>query len=296
MSIFSSVLRGLSSLLSPTRNINLDLSDSLAAEIAVIDRAGGIVRTNRKWQETAMAGGLFNMEPAWNYIEECEAAIQRGCDVSEILAGLRAVLHGEVPSFVATYSCPLDGMHHWFEVLISALEISGSRHAILMHVDVSAMQRDPLTQLPNRAMFDAQLQMALSLARETNRRTGIVILDMNNLKLINDRHGHQTGDKALRTLAAEIQKKAGPKCMATRIGGDEFGVVLPVDYDTLTARRIRSHFGSGIACTIESAHSPIFVSASVGTALYPDDGVTAGDLFKAADKSMYAHKRNPSVG
>ncbi len=157
------------------------------------------------------------------------------------------------------------------------------------------MQRDPLTRLPNRAMFDSQLQMALSLARETNRRTGIIILDMNNLKLINDRYGHQTGDEALKKLAAEIQK-AGPKGMATRIGGDEFGVVLPVDYDTLTARRVRSHFGSGIACTIGTAHSPIFVSASVGTAVYPDDGITAADLFKAADKSMYAHKRSLSVG
>jgi diguanylate cyclase (GGDEF)-like protein len=296
LNIVSAVLRGLSIRLSTARNINFDLSDSLAAEIAVIDRAGGIVHSNRKWKETAKAGGLFTKQPAWNYIEECEAAIQRGCDVSEILSGLRAVLQGEVPSFVATYSCPFDGMHHWFEVLISALEISGRRHAILMHVDVSSMQRDPLTRLPNRAMFDTQLQMALSLARETNRRTGIVILDMNNLKLINDKYGHQTGDEALKKLAAEIQKKAGSKCMATRIGGDEFGVVLPVDYDTLTARRMRTHFGSGVACTIEAAQSPIFVSASVGIALYPDDGVTAGDLFKAADKSMYAQKRSPSVG
>lgn len=273
--------------------MKLDVSDFLVAEIAVVDGTGAIVHCNQKWMETAKTGGLSPKR--WNYIAECEAAIRRCCDASEILAGLLGVLKGGLPFFVATYACPFEGLYHWFQVQISPLEIDGTRHAILMHVDVSAMQRDPLTRLPNRAMFDAQLQMALSLARETGRRTGVVILDMNNLKAINDKHGHQTGDEALKKLAAEIAKKAGPDGVATRIGGDEFGVVLPVSYDLLSARRIRAHFGSGIACTIGTADSPIFVSASVGLGLYPDDGITAGDLFRAADKSMYAHKRSPSV-
>jgi GGDEF domain-containing protein len=72
-------------------------------------------------------------------------------------------------------------------------------------------------------------------------------------------------------------------------------VVLPVNYDTLFARRVRAHFESGITCSIGPAQHPIFVSASVGFALYPVDGTTSGDLFKSADKSMYAHKRGASV-
>jgi diguanylate cyclase len=83
--------------------------------------------------------------------------------------------------------------------------------------------------------------------------------------------------------------------MATRIGGDEFGVVLPVNHDNLFARRMRAHFESGISCSIGSSQHPIFVSASVGFALYPNDGTTAGDLFRAADRSMYAHKHGASV-
>jgi len=138
-----------------TQNIELDLADYIVAEIAVVDGAGAVVHCNRKWEETAKTGGLLPKQLGWNYIAECEAAIQRGCDVAEILAGLRAVLQGELPSFVATYACPFNGLHHWFQVLISVAEIQGTRHAILMHVDVSAMQRDALTGLPNRAMFDA---------------------------------------------------------------------------------------------------------------------------------------------
>ena len=133
-----------------TQNIELDLADYVVAEIAVVDRVGAVVHCNRKWQETAKTGGLLPKQPGWNYIAECEAAIRRGCDVAEILAGLRAVLQGELPSLVATYARPFNGPYHWFQVLISVDEIKGIRHAILMHVDVSAMQRDALTGLPNR--------------------------------------------------------------------------------------------------------------------------------------------------
>jgi diguanylate cyclase (GGDEF)-like protein len=278
-----------------TQHRELDLADYVVAEIAVVDRAGAVVHCNRKWKETARTGGLLPRESGWNYIAECEAAIQRGCDVAGILAGLRAVLQGELPSFVATYACPFNGLYHWFQVLISVVEIKGIRHAILMHVDVSAMQRDALTGLPNRAMFDAQLHLALSLAQKAGSRTGIIIIDMNNLKFLNDKHGHYIGDEALKGLALELKKKAGPDCVVTRIGGDEFGVVLPVNYDTLFARRLRGHFESGITCSIGPAQHPIFVSASVGFALFPADGTTPGDLFRVADKSMYSHKRGASV-
>jgi diguanylate cyclase (GGDEF)-like protein len=216
-------------------------------------------------------------------------------DAATILAGWRAVLKGDLPAFVATYACPFNGLHHWFQVLISTFEFEGERHAVLMHVDVSALLRDPLTGLANRAMFDAQLDLALSLAREIGRRTGVIIIDMNKLKLINDMHGHRIGDDALKALAAELKKIAGPDCLAARIGGDEFGVVLAANYDTLSAWRMRAHLESGVACSIGDAHNLISISASVGIALYPDDGTTASELLSSADKSMYAQKRGLSV-
>jgi diguanylate cyclase (GGDEF)-like protein len=276
--------------------MKLDLSDFLAAEIAVVDPAGTIAHCNKKWKETARIGMLAPKQPDWNYIAECQAAIQRSCtDAAKILSGLRGVLKGDLPYFAGTYACPFNGLHHWFQVVISAFEFDGKRHAILMHVDVSALQRDPLTGLPNRAMFDAQLDLALSLARDAGRQTGVVIIDLNRLKLINDMHGHRVGDQALIALAAELKTMAGPDCVAARIGGDEFGVVLPANCDALSARRKRAHFRSGIACSIGAPGNSIAVSASVGIALYPDDGTTASELLASADKSMYAQKRGLSV-
>jgi diguanylate cyclase (GGDEF)-like protein len=273
-----------------------DLSDYLLAEIAVVDPTGAIARTNRKWRQTAEIGKLGQEQPNWNYITECEAAVRRNCrDPITILEGLREVLNGHLPSFISNYACPFDGLHHWYQVLISAFDADGKRHAVVMHVDVSELQVDPLTRLPNRGMFDAQLELAVSLARDLSRRTGVMIVDMNRLKQINDAHGHRVGDEALRALAAELKKMAGADCVVARIGGDEFGVVLSSNYDALSARRISARFASGIACSIGPERNPISVSASVGTALYPDDGATVSELLASADKSMYARKRGSSV-
>ncbi len=279
------------------QNLSLDLSDCLAAEIAVVDPSGEIVCVNRKWRETARIGMLSSKQPGLNYIGECEAAIQRGCrDAVPVLGGLRTVLKGDALSFVGTYACPFNGLYHWFQVQISAFEFNGNPYAALLHVDVSALQRDPLTSLPNRAMFEAQLDLALSLAHEAGRRTGVIIIDMNRLKLINDMYGHRAGDEALVAIAAEVAKIAGPDCLAARIGGDEFGVVLPAKYDTVSAWRKRSDFRSGIVCSIRVASKPISISASIGFAVYPDDGTSASEILASADESMYAQKRRLSVG
>ena len=228
-----------------------ELSDWLAAEIAVVDPSGVIVRNNRTWDETAKVGGLAPKASGWNYFAECEAAIARGCnEASAILSGLHAVLAGERPQFLATYACPFNGLYHWFEIVVSALDIGGKRHAVVMHVDVSALQVDALTGLPNRAMFDAQLELAVSTAREHQSRTGLLIVDLNNLKSLNDMYGHQTGDTAIKALADELKKQAGENCVVARIGGDEFGVVLPVSLDTLLARRLRAHFKGGITTSV----------------------------------------------
>jgi diguanylate cyclase (GGDEF)-like protein len=277
-------------------DLSLDLCDYLPAEIAVADSRGAVVRVNRKWEETARQGKLSHRQGGWNYIAECEAAVERGCgEAVDILQGLRDVLRGALPTYLSIYSCPFDGRHRWYQIAVSPLDIAGERHALLMHVDVSAMQRDALTGLPNRKMFDAQLDYILSLARGGSRRTGVVFVDVNHLKTINDAHGHLVGDQALRTIARELQSAVGPDAMVARVGGDEFGIVLPISDDALAARRVRAHFKSGTDFPVSEIHGAVFVSASVGLALYPDDGATAVALIEAADKSMYAQKRGRSV-
>ena len=271
---------------------SIELSDWLAAEIVVVDGSGAIVRSNRRWDETARMGGLAAKPSGWNYIAECEAAVARGCrDASAILSGLRAVLEGKRATFLATYACPFEDLYHWYEIVVSALDIAGARHAAVMHVDVSALQVDALTGLPNRALFDAQLDLVVRTARARGCRTGLMVVDMNNLKSLNDAHGHQAGDAAIKAVADTLKRRAGAGCTVARIGGDEFGVVLPVDCDALSVQRLRAHFMDGIAASVGVGNRTIAVAAAAGLALYPEDGTNKKTLFKAADRSMYAQKR-----
>ena len=280
----------------PTETARCEISDFLAAEVAVVDDSGTITHVNQKWNDTAKSGMLSPSRQKWNYFSECEAAIRRNCrEAAEVSGGLRAVLKGELPFYVATYPCPFNGLHHWYEVLISEVRCDGKRYAVLMHVDVSALLRDKLTGVPNRTMFDAQLNMVLSSAKEKGARTGVAIVDMNKLKLLNDLHGHHVGDDALKGLATELKRVAGPDCMVARIGGDEFGVVLPASHDILSVRRMRARFDSGITSTIFDSDRLINISASFGVALYPDDGCTSRELLLVADKRMYAQKRRSAV-
>jgi len=274
----------------------IDLADAFATEVAVIKPSGAIEYTNKKWNETAGHGGLDSAKP-WNYLDECQAAVARGCDeASEVADGLRKVLDGTSDLFVTTYSCPFDGRYHWYQVLISPIYRGDARHAMAMHVDVSALQRDPLTKLPNRAFFDAQLDFAVSSAEERRKPVGLLLIDMNNLKLINDRFGHAIGDCAIRSVAKCLTNVFEQHGMVARVGGDEFAVVLADSVDDVSTRRLQHEFAG---CLVEQScaeddRTPS-MSASFGFARWPEDGLSPGTLYKTADQRMYANKHKRRI-
>ena len=286
----------------------IDLTDAFATEVAVVDPAGDIEYANKKWNDTAKRGGL-DMARRWNYFTECQAATARGRpEASDVAHGLRQVLDGASDLFVTTYACPFGGRYHWYQVLISPIYRGDLRHAMTMHVDVSALQRDPLTKLPNRTLFDAQLDFAIGSAKDQDGRVGLLLVDINNLKLINDRYGHLVGDCAIRSVAKCLATTFERHGMVARIGGDEFAVVLAEMADDVSTRRLQNEFegclrkrrASGEECL---SHERMMddktpdISASLGFAIWPKDGASAGALLAAADQRMYAnkHKRRRQI-
>ena len=117
--------------------------------------------------------------------------------------------------------------------------------------------------MPNWALLDAQLGFAINAAKNNNTRLGVLLVDMNNLKLINDQFGHAVGDCAMTSMARCLNKVFEPHGMVARIGGDEFGI-----------RRM---------------------SASFGFSVLPEDGVSREALLKAADERMYASKHQRRI-
>jgi diguanylate cyclase (GGDEF)-like protein/PAS domain S-box-containing protein len=149
---------------------------------------------------------------------------------------------------------------------------------------------DPLTGLPNRSMFLDRLHHALALAHREKRIACLVFIDLDNFKDVNDTHGHARGDKLLREVAVRLSGTMRESDTLARLGGDEFVVILtsvPTKESTaIAAQRILSVFSSPFFIDGEEIYS----SASLGLALYPDDGLDTESLFKCADTAMYCAK------
>ena len=156
---------------------------------------------------------------------------------------------------------------------------------------------DPLTALPNRALFFDRLEGAVARARREERRFALLFIDLDGFKAVNDGFGHDAGDYLLFEIARRLRLAIRDSDTAGRMGGDEFTVLLenisrPEDAAAI-ADKIRA---SLIEPALIPAGAKVSVGASVGIAVFPDDGDDGETVLKAADSAMYAIKlsaRNP---
>lgn len=149
---------------------------------------------------------------------------------------------------------------------------------------------DNLTKLPNRQLFNDRLSQALKYADRNNQLLGLLFIDLDRFKNINDTLGHASGDKALTLAARRMQECVRQTDTLARLGGDEFTVILQdvnEEFDTvLVAEKILKVFKT----PIELDQHELYLTPSIGIALFPDNGSTADDLIKFADTAMYRAK------
>ena len=152
-------------------------------------------------------------------------------------------------------------------------------------------QHDPLTGLPNRDLFRDSLQQALATARRQLTRLALVFIDLDNFKPVNDRFGHQMGDRVLQEAAARMRQAVRESDLVARIGGDEFVLLLPLvdsEQDAMTvALKVREQLAAPMVIDGQEVH----ISCSSGIAVYPDHGGDADQLMSLADSAMYCAKR-----
>jgi diguanylate cyclase (GGDEF)-like protein len=149
---------------------------------------------------------------------------------------------------------------------------------------------DALTDLPNRVLLSDRLGQALASANRTNTRGALMILDLDRFKDVNDTLGHSMGDLLLKSVGKRLKKLLRKSDTVSRMGGDEFVLLLPTVTSTesaaLTATKIVTAFREPFLCGGQTLN----VTASIGIAEFPDDGVDAETLLKNADIALYRVK------
>jgi diguanylate cyclase len=151
--------------------------------------------------------------------------------------------------------------------------------------------RDSLTGLANRAFYYDRLRHAIAQARRNSARVGVLMLDMDGLKQINDKYGHRAGDAAIREFATRIARDARQSDTVARLGGDEFGIVLSEVESRESAFLAGQRIVEQSEAPVHYANQPIKTGASMGVSIFPDDGDHPDVLLETADQSMYVMKR-----
>jgi diguanylate cyclase (GGDEF)-like protein len=153
--------------------------------------------------------------------------------------------------------------------------------------------RDPLTELHHRGFFDEILRAQTAAARRSGAPLTVMMVDVDDFKLVNDTHGHAEGDRALRVIARALARVARASDIVCRYGGEEFGLILPgtrLESAAQLAIRIREEVSA--ACAREGIAGGRRISVTIGLAAYPEDGVEPEALMAAADRRLYRGKQS----
>jgi len=153
---------------------------------------------------------------------------------------------------------------------------------------------DPLTGLPNRKLLLDYLSLNILQARRQRDKLAVFFIDLDRFKVINDSLGHSAGDRVLQAVASRVKGAMREADSVGRMGGDEFVVVTPSVASVEDAVHIAQKVRDAIRLPIQVEHRELFVSASMGVALYPSDGDDAETLLKNADTAMYRAKSQGS--
>jgi diguanylate cyclase (GGDEF)-like protein/PAS domain S-box-containing protein len=226
-------------------------------------------------------------------------------DLAQMQKDRKDHLDGLVPTYSNEHRVQCkDGTWKW--VLSRGVVISRDAHGkplrmIGIHTDITERKQseaqiwqqahfDALTGLPNRRMLRDRLQQEIKKCRRAGLRVALLILDLDHFKEVNDTLGHDRGDQLLAQTAKRIRDSLREVDTVARMGGDEFTVVVTELRDPKHLNAILTKLLHSLSAAFQLGHEQVFVSASIGVTLFPDDGLEIETLLKNADQALYAAK------
>jgi two-component system, cell cycle response regulator len=180
-------------------------------------------------------------------------------------------------------------IHNMLEVRLLYKELEKSNKVL----EQKALH-DSTTGLPNRDLFNDRLTHAIAMAKRHTWTLAVMFLDLDRFKHINDTHGHAVGDTVLKEVAIRLLGNSRDEDTVCRNGGDEFLYLLINPQGSENIRRIADTLLQSIAQPIDAGDLNPIIEASIGIAVYPDDGTTGEQLIRNADTAMYRAKESAS--
>ena len=151
---------------------------------------------------------------------------------------------------------------------------------------------DALTNLPNRHLFHRRMQQALTEAEQSQQSIGLMFIDLDHFKEINDSMGHDAGDELLKAATQRIRNTVRPQDTIARMGGDEFTVILPSPIQKTEITTLAETIVQTLSETFPLSEGEAHISASIGIVCYPEHGDNVSSLLKNADIAMYQVKEH----
>lgn len=182
------------------------------------------------------------------------------------------------------------------QLILASLHAEKMRETAAYHLDqlTRVGQRDALTDMPNRALMFDRLERAVATAKRNRARIAVLFVDLDDFKQINDTRGHAAGDEVLKSAARALESVLRRSDTVSRHGGDEFLVLLPEILHSSSAALIATKMLAALATPVRVGADMVSLSASIGIAIFPDDGDDAATLIHCADNAMYRSKRRAS--
>ena len=229
-----------------------------------------------------------------------------GSERERVLTAWQQVLDGESVQLEVQLT-PEENEESWFRMAFYPMANRRGRvlrvHCLMedvtdLHNDRERLEqlstRDEVTGLANRALWYDRLDSALAVARRNPGATvAVMVLDINQFKMYNDSLGHAAGDELLRQIAKRLQKVLRDTDTLARMGGDEFGIVLPFLQDAERAgERVAGEVMNALSAPFTFQKQELFLSSAIGIAVFPQHGEDASTLASHADSAMYRAKWN----
>ncbi|MFC4930208.1 EAL domain-containing protein [Massilia sp. GCM10023247] len=270
-----------------------------AVGIALLSREGRFVRVNRKLTQIV---GFTEIELLQRFVHQ----ITHQGDLLEDRVLIRQLIDGEIRDFQReTRYVSKGGRPIWVTISASAMReaVSGELRVIIAVEDISRRKQaeeallrmanhDALTGLPNRTLLQDRLAHAIVQAQRTQRMVGVMFIDLDRFKHVNDSLGHDAGDQMIIEIARRLGKSLRESDTVARQGGDEFVVVLPDLASPEDAGLVAQKVLAELFQPLMLLGNELFPTGSIGIAIYPRDGQDANALLKAADSAMYRSKAN----